>query len=349
MDDFYIYNVIIPICCVLAVFLAIYSVTDSGPAGKVDLTNPATHVIVTGGSSGIGLATARMLRQKGCSVTLIARDMVKLNRAKTDLDAAVPPSNGGAVHIESADVGDMEAIKAAVDAAAAKFNGRVDVLVASAGLSRPGYLEEIGVPMYEKMVRINYLGVLFSTLAVTPYMKAQRSGRLVMISSDAGLASIIGFAGYSPSKCAVRSFAECVQMELKPYNVYTTLVSPPDVDTPMLAEEMKWKPEECKIISEAGGLLSADDLGRDIISSLEKWRFMVNTGFDGWLLGLASASITTPCPSVGRAFLEIFMAGILRFVGLVYLTYWNYICKEHHAKRAAAPGGGSSTTASPMN
>ena len=335
MDLFYVYNVIIPIACIVVFFITIYSVTDSGPRGKIDITDPSTHVIITGGSSGIGLSTAHMLRKRGCSVTIIARDIEKLNEAKADIDA-ITVGIKGKLCIASADVSNMDRIGTAITECCVPFNNRVDVLIASAGFSRPGYLEDIGVNMYERMMRVNYLGVLFSTLAVAPMMKKQGFGRLIYISSDAGLANIIGFAGYAPSKCAVRSLSECVQMELKPYNIYTTLVSPPDVNTPMLHEEMQWKPEECKIISETGGLMQPEDISNDIIAAIQSWKFMVNTGFDGWLLGLLSAGITTPCPNVLRAILEIFGGSILRFVGLIYLTYWNCICATHHKKRSKA-------------
>lgn len=141
---------------------------------------------------------------------------------------------------------------------------------------------------------------------------------------------MIGFAGYSPSKFAVRGLAEALQMELRPFNIFTTLINPPDVDTPMLKEEMAFKPDECKIISEGGGLFSAEDIAKDILSAVVSWRYMVNTGFDGYLLGLSSAGISCPSPSTLNTFMEIFFSGFLRFVGLVYLYYWNSVCTKYH-------------------
>ena len=141
---------------------------------------------------------------------------------------------------------------------------------------------------------------------------------------------MIGFAGYSPSKFAVRGLAESLQMELRPFNIFTTLINPPDVDTPMLKEEMAYKPEECKIISEGGGLFSPEDIASDIVSAVKSWKFMVNTGFDGYLLGLSSSGISCPSPSTINTFIEIFFSGFLRFVGLLYLYYWNNICTKHY-------------------
>lgn len=306
-------------------------ITDPGPAGSILLNDPNTHVIITGGSSGIGLATARMLRKKGCSVTIIARDLTKLNAAKADIDSK-SSNKPGSLDVVSADVSNRDILEAAVKACCVKHNNRVDVMIASAGISRPGRAENVPTVMYESMISINYLGALYSALAAIPLMKEQAAGRLIFISSLAGLAPLIGFSGYCPSKMAVRGLAEVLQMELRPFNVYTTLVNPPDVDTPMLADEMQYKPEECKIISADAGLFAADDIASDIVNSIESWKFMVNTGFDGWLLGLLSAGISTPSHSIMRSLLEIFSAGILRFVGLCYLASWNQTCTKVHAK-----------------
>ena len=150
---------------------------------------------------------------------------------------------------------------------------------------------------------------------------------------------MIGFAGYSPSKFAVRGLAEALQMELRPFNIFTSLINPPDVDTPMLKEEMAYKPDECKIISEGGGLFTAEDLADDIMSAVGSWRFMVNTGFDGYLLGLSSAGISCPSHSTLNTFIEVFFAGLLRFVGLAYLTYWNSVCTRFHDSRSKAREG----------
>jgi len=325
----------IPVAVVLIFLLLVYMVTDSGPSGNIDLSDPSTHVVITGGSSGIGLATAIMLRQKGCSVTIIARNEKKLNDAKEEIDSKTPPEKKtkGSLNIVSADVGNAEQIKTAIQASCEKCGNRVDILITSAGSSRPGYVEDVDLNMYEQMVRINYLGCLYASLAVIPFMKKAGSGRIIFVSSLAGLTSMIGMAGYAASKFAVRGFAESVQMELKPYNIFVSVVNPPDVDTPMLTEEMQWKPQETKLLSEDGGLFKAEDIASDILAAIKTWRFMVNTGLDGWLLGLASPTLSTPCPSIGRALVEICMGSILRLVSLCYLASWNGVCKTEHEKK----------------
>jgi 3-dehydrosphinganine reductase len=321
----YLYLIgIVPAAAFVAV---VFFLTTRPPRSRIDLSSPAVHVVITGGSSGIGLATAHMIRAFGCSVSLIARDMTKLNAAKEDIDGK-NKGKPGCVSVFSADVSNYDQISAAIKESAARYGGRVDVLIASAGVSRPGRFDEIPVQYFESMTKINYLGALYSALAVVPIMKNQKSGRLIFVSSLAGLMGLIGFSGYSPTKFAVRGLAESLQMELQPFGIYTTLVNPPDVDTPMLQEEMQFKPEETKIISEGGGLFTADDIAKDIVSSIQSWRFMVNTGFDGWLLGVLSTNISTPSHSWIRSMTEILLAGPLRFVGLLYVNYWNYVCSS---------------------
>lgn len=325
----------VPVAVVLLLLLIIFMITDSGPSGEIDLTDPDTHVIITGGSSGIGLATAIKMREKGCSVTIIARNLKKLNEAEEEIRNKTPLRNlnRGSVNIVSADVGNAEEIKKAIQSSCEKCGNRVDVLITSAGSSRPGYVQDVDINMYEQMVRINYLGCVYASLAVIPLMKKAGRGRIVYVSSLAGLVSMIGLAGYSASKFAVRGFAESLQMELKPHNVFVSLVNPPDVDTPMLREEMQWKPQETKLLSEDGGLFQAEDIATDILAAIKSWRFMVNTGLDGWLLGLASPTLSTPCPSLGRALAEISLGSIMRVVSLSYLTKWNAVCKAECEKK----------------
>ena len=323
------------ICAAVLFILVVWVIGDHGPSDTIDLTNPKTHVIITGGSSGIGYSIARILVSKGCTVTIIGRDKTKLMQAQNEIVAENNKNNTpliGNIRIAVADVSDSAQITEAINKACIDCNNRLDVLICSAGVSRPGRLEEIPLSSYESMTSINYLGVVYSTLAAMPFMKPQKSGRLIFISSLAGLAGMIGFAGYSPTKYAVRGFAESIHMELRPFNIFTTLVNPPDVDTPMLMQEMPFKPEETKLISEDGGLFKPEDIAKDVISSINSWRFMVNTGFDGWLLGVLSTGISTPSHSLLRSMVEIFLAGPLRVVGLVYLFIWNRICTQCHKK-----------------
>jgi 3-dehydrosphinganine reductase len=236
----------------------------------------------------------------------------------------------------SADVSKHAEIDAAVQKACAAHGGRVDALVASAGVARPGYVCDIDSSRLEQMINVNYLGVLHSVRAVVPAMKARGAGRLVLVSSLGGLVGTVGYAGYSPTKYAVRGLANALQMELLPHGIHTSLVCPPDVDTPQLADENRFKPAETAEIAADAGLFQPEQIADDIVSALAHWRFFVNTGFDGWLLGLISCDLSTPAHSAPRALLEIAAAGVLRFVSLGYLWSYNRICARHHRDRQVA-------------
>jgi short-subunit dehydrogenase len=80
----------------------------------------------------------------------------------------------------------------------------------------------------QEMMKVNYLGAVYCTKAVVDSMKKRRFGRIIFVSSQAGQIGIFGYTGYSASKFALRGLAECLQMELKPYNIFVTLSYPPD-------------------------------------------------------------------------------------------------------------------------
>lgn len=114
-------------------------------------------------------------------------------------------------------------------------------------------------------MEINFLGTAHAVRAVLPTMKSRRQGKIVCISSVAGLLGLYGFTGYSASKFALRGFAEALQMEVKPYNISVTLSFPPDTDTPSLHEENKLKSVETKKISETAGIFSPTQVATAIL------------------------------------------------------------------------------------
>lgn len=201
------------------------------------------HVIVTGGSSGIGLATVTRLARLGARVSVIALDDADLARLR-----AAPPPGRHPLHLEGADVGDRAAATAAVRACVAA-HGPCEVLVTSAGVSRPGYFTDLDDDQFERHLRINYLGTLWPIRAVVPAMAERGRGSLVLISSAAGLLGIFGYAAYGPSKYAVRGLAETLRTELKPRGIRVSCVYPTDVDTPQLAGEEPHKPAELRALS----------------------------------------------------------------------------------------------------
>ncbi|MCC6416107.1 MAG: SDR family oxidoreductase [Opitutaceae bacterium] len=239
------------------------------------------HVLITGGSSGIGLALGRQAAAAGARVSLIARDPAKLAAARDHIAAAVPTA--AKLVTVSADVSVESEILSALQTAE-QSQGPVDVLITSAGVARPGYFEEVPVSVFERTMAVNYFGTLYPIKAVVPAMRQRRHGAVVLISSGAGLVGLFGYTPYSPSKFALRGLAESLRAELKPAGIAVTIVYPPDTDTPQLAEETLTKPPETKAITAGGGLWTADDVARVTLAALRRGRFAVTPGFQLTLL-----------------------------------------------------------------
>ena len=201
------------------------------------------HAVVTGGSSGIGLATARALARRGCRVSLLARGEARLATAAGALRRA-----GATVATRSVDVADASAVDAAVGEVTDEL-GPCRVLVTSAGIARPGHFLDLDDEHFRRQMDVNYFGTLHAIRAVVGSMVAEGAGHVIAISSAAGLVGIYGYTAYAPTKFAVRGLCESLRAELAPAGVHVGCVYPPDVDTPQLAEEERYKPAQTRAIA----------------------------------------------------------------------------------------------------
>lgn len=183
------------------------------------------HAIITGASSGIGLALSRELARRGYLLALLARRESELVRLAEELK--------GSVAIPC-DVTDRAAVDAAVRRGEELLGGPFDLAVANAGISIPTHANEFNVDDAEHVFRVNVLGALYLFGAVIPSMIARRSGRFAGVASIAGLRGLPTSAVYSASKAALQAFLEGSRVELRPFGVGVTIVNPGYVDTPIL-------------------------------------------------------------------------------------------------------------------
>ena len=233
-----------------------------------------TAAVVTGGSSGIGLAVALRLAAAGHPVALMARRAEALADAAETIRRAVP---GASVSTHALDVRDAEAVAAAI-AAVVATHGPLGWLVASAGVAEPGLFVDQGLDRHRAQMEINYLGTLNAVHAAVPSMRGAGRGRIVLLSSGAGLFGIYGYAAYAPSKFAVRGLAEVLRVELAEHGIAVTVVYPPDTDTPQLAAERLSKPAATERITAGGGVWSAEAVARATAAAATAGRFLVAPG-----------------------------------------------------------------------
>jgi len=236
------------------------------------------------------------------------------------------------VEVISADVSDDTSVQSEVAALIAK-RGPVDVLITSAGATRPTYFDEIDIATFRKLMDINYIGTVSCVKAVLPLMKQRQSGRIIFISSMAGLSATYGYSAYAPTKWALKGFAQALSQEVLAHNIGISVCYPPDTDTPMLKEENTYKPPIAKVISESGGVVPPEAVAKCIIDGLLNYRFEMFANFDGQALGLVACGFNPP-ESVFRLLLEMISMPILRAVAVFYHLRWNQLIRQDHRKGA---------------
>ncbi|UQY43369.1 SDR family oxidoreductase [Mixta hanseatica] len=198
-------------------------------------------VVITGASSGIGEATARLLSAAGAYVVLGARRLDKLTALADEITAA-----GGKAEVVQTDVSNRQDVEALVGKAVEVF-GRIDVLINNAGIMPNSRLDQPQVDDWERAIDINLKGTLYGIAAALPFMKQQKSGHVINVSSTSGHRVRPTSAVYSATKFAVRAISEGLRMEMTPYNIRSTIISPGPVDTdlpssvtdPAVAEQVR--------------------------------------------------------------------------------------------------------------
>ena len=191
--------------------------TNNNVEGKV--------VVITGASSGLGEAAARLLSDQGATVVLGARRVDRLQSLARELTGS-----GGKAIAVATDVTHHDQVKKLVDVAVQTY-GRIDVMLNNAGLMPHSPLERLKIDDWDRTIDVNIKGVLYGIAAALPHMKRQKSGHIINVSSVAGHKVTPAGAVYAATKHAVRALSEGLRQEVKPYNIRTTVISPGAVAT----------------------------------------------------------------------------------------------------------------------
>ena len=185
-------------------------------------------VIVTGGSSGIGLATARGFAREGAHVVICARNAARLHGAADAIRQA-----GGSVSATVLDLTDLDGFSALVSETA-KACGRLDVLVNNAAVTRHGMISRLSLDSWRKNFSVTVDATFVGTRAALDFMCAQGSGTVINVSSSCGSKAAKGMAGYSAAKAAMNQFANCAAIEVADRGVRVNTVIPGSIDTPAI-------------------------------------------------------------------------------------------------------------------
>jgi short-subunit dehydrogenase len=212
-------------------------------------------VLLTGASSGIGEAVARILASRGATVGLLARREAELSVLAGSIEEA-----GGTARVFACDVTDAEAVRKAADSLFKEF-GRIDVLIANAGIGgNDRETREIQADAVAKVININLIGAVNSVAAVLPGMLAKGSGHLVAVSSLAGFRGLPKSAAYSGSKAGMTAFFESLRVDFKGRGIDVTILQPGFIRTPLTSGRKKELPF----------LLELEDGALKIVSAIER-------------------------------------------------------------------------------
>lgn len=251
--------------------------------------------VITGGSSGIGLALGRRLAEQGAHVWLFARDEGRLERALKELEQHRLEENQR-FGVRSVDVSDVESVERATTSVESEV-GCPDLLINNAGVAHPGYVEELSLEIYRWMMEVNYFGTVHVTKAFLPAMLERGSGHILNVSSIAGFLGVFGYTAYGASKYAVRGFTDALRAELKPKGIKVAILYPPDTNTPQLAYENRFKPPETKALAGSATVMDPEQVARVALRGVEKGRYVIIPGWEGkllyWLSG-AAGTLTYP-------------------------------------------------------
>ena len=232
--------------------------------------------IIPGGSKGMGKATAKLFVQLGGSICIIARGMDELTETQEEC-YKLRSEESQFVEIISCDTTDMDKLKPLITDTINKY--RVpDYLFNFVGYAYAQYIEKLTLEDFKRNMDINYYGQLVPTLIVLPYLLEGKQGYITFTSSIMGFMAIMGYTTYCPTKYALFGLAEILRHELLPYNIKVSVLFPVDTDTPGFAEENKIKPEECKIISDSGTVMTAEEVAEVFIDGIFNERFAILPG-----------------------------------------------------------------------
>lgn len=305
------------------------------------------HVLITGGSQGLGLSLAKQAAAAGARVTIVARRQEVLDAAKEDVVAAARAAGRTVTSTTcctaSADVTKEEAMHACVKAATER-SGPVFMAISCAGAAHTGKLVDVKVEAQRRQMDLNYFGAVNLVRACLPSMQ-DRTERthLVIVSSALALTGYVGYVAYAPTKWALRGLAEVLRNELLPHNIMVHSAYPPNMDTPGFEIEERTKPKETKAIESFETTYKPDDVAVSVWDALRAGEFHITCGDPG-ISVLMSASVgmsVRPNPV-----LDLVLLPLLLLIAPVYRYFWDREVRKPKYRDSLLSGNGDGAASS---
>jgi len=233
-------------------------------------------VLITGGSSGIGLALAKQLMELGANLWIVGRSQEKIDHSLAEIEK-FRKTNKQFIHTASVDVIDFQSTNEVLNSLVSQ-DGVPDIVINSAGATMPGKFEELDIQVFSDLMDVNYFGTVNVIKVLIPHLIQRKTGHIVNISSIAGFGGVYGYTAYCASKYAVRGFSDALRPEMKPYGINVSVVFPPDTKTPQLEFEEPYKPAITKELSGNAAAMSAEAVASSIVKGISKNSYIIAPG-----------------------------------------------------------------------
>ncbi|KAJ8903581.1 hypothetical protein NDN08_004685 [Rhodosorus marinus] len=285
------------------------------------------HVLITGGSEGLGRELAAELVGQGSRVTIASRSEKKLKAAVEYISSICCAESASSLQSFTCDVTKENDVKNLVKFAKESF-GPVDHVIACAGTALTGRFGERSMEDHRKSMDLNYFGALHAVYALVPDMMSRRSGSICLVSSGAALTSYIGYGAYSPSKYALRGLAEVLRNELKPYNIDVHIAYPANIESPGFAVEQLTKPEEAKAIEAGETHQPPEKVAKLMLHGLKMGDYNNYCGaLEVGILGVFATGLTPR----SNVFKDLLLYPLLFPIAFGTRTYWDWeVCRQRY-------------------
>ncbi len=220
-------------------------------------------IVITGASSGIGEATARVFGSSGYRVVLAARRLDRLEALKSEIE-----SQGGAALAVETDVSSAAALQGLVEQTLSAYS-QIDILFNNAGFGRTKWLEEMDPEKdIAAQIQVNLTSVILASRAVLPHMIGRKAGHIINMCSLAGFVATPTYTVYAATKFGVRGFSDALRREVGVWGINVSVIYPGGVSTEF-GQHMQAE-RKTKIKTPKALLLTADDVGRAVLAAARK-------------------------------------------------------------------------------